>query len=339
MIKNNFSKKHEYSEMKIKLSVLLILVLMLPLVIFAQSQPLKKVNFLSMWIPQPQFAGYYMAKEKGIYEKYGLDVNIINGGYNKDVTEYLKDGAADIGILYLSAAVKERSENTPLVNIGQIFQRSEIMYVAKKKSGIDSLKDFSGKKIAIWRTILTELTTGFLNEHNIQAEVIRINEGVNLFLKDAVEICAVMHYNEYNSLFNYGINPDELNIFYFKDYGMNFPEDGIYCLQKTYDNDPDLCKNFTDASIEGWNYALSNPEETLSVLEKYQKLDNVQITKAHSQWMLQCMKDVIQPPGKEVEIGELLVEDYKNMVDFLIKNKFISNVPEYSKFFQRHRTK
>ena len=337
MIKNNFSKKHEYSEMKIKLSVLLILVLMPALVIFPQSQPLKKVNFLPMWVPQPQFAGYYMAREKGIYEKYGLDVNIISGGFDKDVTEFLKEGRADIGILYLSAAIKKRSENTELVNIGQIFQGSELMYVAKKKSGINSLEDFSGKKIAIWRTVLAELTTGFLNKHNIQADVIRINEGVNLFLKNAVEICAVMHYNEYNSLFNYGIDPDELNVFYFRDYGMNFPEDGIYCMQKTFENDPDLCKNFTDASIEGWNYALSNPEETLSVLEKYQKLENVQITKSHSKWMLQCMKEIIQPNDKKVKTGVLLESDYNNVVKFLIENNAITNGPDYSIFFRGTR--
>lgn len=339
MIKNNLTKKYEYPEMKIKLYIFLILVLLPALIIFPQSKSLKKVKFLPMWVPQPQFAGYYMAKEKGIYEKYGLDVKIINGDYNKDVITFLKEGKADFGILYLSAAIKECAENTELINIGQIFQGSELMYVAKKKSGINSLNDFSGKKIAIWRTVLTELTTGFLKKHNIQAEVIRINEGVNLFLKNAVEICAVMHYNEYNSLFNYGIDPDELNVFYFKDYAMNFPEDGIYCMQNTFNKDPDLCKNFTDASIEGWNYALSNPEETLSVLEKYQKLENVQITKNHSRWMLQCMKEIIKPTGKEVETGELLVTDYDSAVEFLIKNKVIMNRLDYSKFFQRPRTK
>ena len=94
----------------------------------------------------------------------------------------------------------------------------------------------------MWRTILSELTIGFLNKNNIKAEVIPINEGINLFLKDAVDICAVMHYNEYNSLYNYGIDTDELSAFYFKDSGMNFPEDGIYCMEKTLKNDPELCK-------------------------------------------------------------------------------------------------
>ena len=46
----------------------------------ASAAHLQKVTFLPQWFPQAQFAGYYTAKEKGIYEKYGLDVTILRGG-------------------------------------------------------------------------------------------------------------------------------------------------------------------------------------------------------------------------------------------------------------------
>lgn len=303
----------------------------------SQNQSLKKVNFLPMWVPQPQFAGYYMAKEKGIYKKYGLDVNIINGSYGKDVMTYLNEGKADFGIMYLSAAIKNHCEGYDLVNVGQIFQTNEIMFVAKKKSGISSLQDFSGKKIAVWRTILKELTIGFLNKHNIQAEVIPMNEGVNLFLKDAVDICAVMYYNEYNSLINFGIDPEELNVFYFKDYEMNFPEDGIYCMSKTYQKDPDLCRKFVAASIEGWEYAIKNPEESLRVLEESQKIENVQCNVAHSRWMMQCMGSTLQPTGKSIKTGVLLEPDYNGTAEFLMKNKDINAKPDYGDFYKGGR--
>lgn len=320
--------------MKIRFSFLIALFLLSAQLGVSQNQTLKKVNFLQMWISQPQFAGYYMAKEKGFYKKYGLDVNIISGGYKKDVPTFLKNGKTDFGIMYLSSAIKERTEGTPLVNIGQIFQRSEIMFVAKKKSGIKSIHDFIGKKIAVWRTVLPELTIGFLDKHNIKADVIRINEGVNIFLKDAVDICAVMHYNEYDNLINFGMNPDELSVFYFRDYGMNFLEDGIYCIENTYNKDPELCKNFVTASIEGWDYAISHPEESLKIVKKYQNQDKVIDNKAHSMWMLNSMKDIIMPPRKNIKKGELLESDYNNTIQFLIKNKAINTIPEFSKFYR-----
>jgi len=309
--------------------------------VFSQSDPLKKVTFLPMWVPQCQFAGYYMAKEKGFYAQHGLDVTILSGGYGsdasaefKDVLNYLKKEKADFGIMPLSTAIKDHVANPELVNIGQIFQSSEIMYVAKKKSGIKSLADFEGKKIAVWRNVLNEQTMGFLTKNNIQAKVIPMDGGINLLLKDAVEICAVMHHNEYNRLINHGLDPDELSVFSFKDYGMNFPQDGIYCMEQTINKDPEMCRNFVDASIEGWNYALSNPEESIKVLEKIQKRDNVQFNKTLSTWMLKCMEEVIHPPGVATAPGNLLESDYTNTVEFLLENKIINDRPDYQIFFR-----
>lgn len=301
---------------------------------FTQEPQLKKVSFLPLWVPQPQFAGYYMAKEKGIYEKYGLDVTIINGGYNKNVPEYLSSGKADFGIMYLAPAIKERSRGVKLVNIGQIFQRSEIMFVAKKSSGIKSLADLNGKKISVWRTVLNDLTEGFLSKHNIKAEVIRINEGVNIFLKGGVDACAVMYYNEYNDLINYGINPDELEVFYLRDYEMNFPEDGIYCLEETYKKDPEMCRNFLKASLEGWDYAISHPEETLGILRRHQTSEAVRCNKTHSLWMLNAMKDLISTDGKNIIKGELLETDYKNTLQFMMETGVVASGEEYSVFYK-----
>ena len=158
-----------------KILLILSFLVLLPFTISRpQSNELKKITFLPSWVPQAQFAGYYMAKEKGIYAKHGLDVNIIPGGVDHDVLTALQNGETDFGIMFLYTGVMDRANGAKIVNIGQIFQRSGIMFVAKKSSGIKTLNDFNGKKIGIWRTVDKELTTGFLREHNINAEIIRV---------------------------------------------------------------------------------------------------------------------------------------------------------------------
>jgi NitT/TauT family transport system substrate-binding protein len=208
------------------------------------------------------------------------------------------------------------------------------MFVAKKKSGINSIQDFAGKKIAIWRTAMVELTTGFLKEQNIDANVIRINDGVNIFLKDAVDVCVIMYYNEYNKLINFGMDPEDLNVFYLKDYKMNFPEDGIYCMSDTYNKDPDLCAKFVKASIEGWVYSLAHPEETLQIMKVFQRQENIVDNKTHSEWMLNAMNDQLKPAGKKAEIGELKQEDYNNAVQFLKRNNWITTPIKYDDFYR-----
>lgn len=251
--------------------------IVLPEISRLQAGELRQVSFIPMWLPQPQFAGYYMAKEKGIYEKYGLDVTIIHRGYDKDVLTSLKQGESDFGIMNLVTAIEKKSAGEDIVNVGQIFQKSAIEFVARKNSGIQSPRDFNGRKIAVWRTVLRAQTLGFLKTRNIKATVYPVDEGINFFLKQAVDIIPIMHYNEYNTLINHGIDPDELILFRLKDFDMDFPEDGIYCLTRTFQDDPDLGRNFVTASMEGWDYAVAHPQEAIDLIEKI-RLDAKLIT-------------------------------------------------------------
>ncbi len=310
-------------------------VILVPIsLVYSQNKELKKVTFLPLWIPQEQFAGYYMAKEKGIYEKYGLDVKILQGGVGNDIPAMLKDGIADFGVMFLYSGVIERASGMNIVNIGQIFQQSDMIFVAKKKSGIKTINDFNGKKIGIWRTVAKELTSGFLQSHNIKATIIEFDKGINLFLKDAVDIVVMMNYNEYSRMINSGINEDEVVKFKFSDYNLNFPEDGIYCMNDTYVKDPDLCKNFVKASIEGWQYSLNNIDETVKVLDKYKELAKVSYNRVHSLWMLKSMKKMLYPAKKNVGAGVLLEADFDSLSNFLYKNKFINHKPSFSDFYK-----
>ncbi|MGE5457593.1 MAG: ABC transporter substrate-binding protein [Methanococcaceae archaeon] len=319
------------------LLILCLFVLLPAAVCSPQNKKFKKITFLPSWVPQPQFAGYYMAKEKGIYEKYGIDVTIMTGGYEHDVAKSLKNGEADFGIMFLYTGIMEHAKGNKIVNIGQMFQRSSIMFAAKKKSGIKTLQDFNGKRIGVWRTIARELTSGFLKKHKINAEIVPYDKGINLLLKDAVDVAVMMNYNEYNSLINSGLNASEINKFNFYDYDMNFPEDGIYCLENTFKRDPQLCRKFIQASVEGWQYALANADETIEVLNKYKRIAKVPYNKAHSLWMLNSMNDIINSSGKNVKKGNLLESDFDTLTDFLYENKFITNKPLYDDFYKGGR--
>ena len=307
----------------------------IPLVLcYPQNKELKRVTFLPMWVPQSQFAGYYMAKEKGIYEKHGLDVTILTGGDSHDVKASLKNGEATFGTMFLYTGVMERAKGTKLVNIGQIFQRSAIMFVAKKQSGVQTLQDFNGKKIGVWRTVERELTAGFLNKHHVKAEIIPFNNAINIFLEGAVDITVMMNYNEYKRMINAGINPDEVTTFRFSDFGMDFPEDGIYCMQGTFDRDPKLCREFVNASIEGWAYALANTDETLAVINRLKADAKISSNRSHSLWMLNQMKDMIHPAGKSTREGTLLKSDFESLTSFLYENAFITTKPLYEDFYK-----
>ena len=100
------------------------------------EEALKRASFIPQWSPQAQFAGYYVAYEKGFYKKHGIDLTILQGGPDRPSSQFLTKGKADFATLWLSTAIRMRASGQGIINIGQMIQRSALMLVAKKSSNI-----------------------------------------------------------------------------------------------------------------------------------------------------------------------------------------------------------
>jgi NitT/TauT family transport system substrate-binding protein len=295
---------------------------------------LKKVSFIPQWVPQAQFAGYYLAHERGIYKKYGIDLTIIPCGPDNPPLDLLKNGRADFSTLWLSAGIQMRAKGVKLINIAQMMQRSALMLIAKKSSGIKTPHDMNGKKVGVWGPIFQIQPKAFFRRYNLKLKEIRQSYSVNLFLRDGVDVTSAMWYNEYHTILNSGLDPDELTTFFFHEHGLNFPEDGIYTLEETFQKDPDLCKAFVNASIEGWKYAFAHPEEALAIVMENLKKEHIPVTLVHQRWMLKRIKDLMLPQDARIPMGRLLAEDYNCVAGVLKENGLIKEIPDFTSFYR-----
>ena len=295
------------------------------------SQQLTKIRYMPHWLPQAQFSGYYIAKELGIYEKYGLDVEILTGGPGYPAATELENGNCDIASMFLSGAIQVSENRVKLVDICQLSKRSALIFIAKKKTGISKPEDFNGKKIGIWRSDFQELPMAFLKKYNIDATIVPITGTVNAFYYDVIDIMCVMWYNEYHTVLNYGIDPDELNVFFLFDHDLNFPEDGIFCKEDYYKKNTKVCESFAKATLEGWNYAFEHKGETIDLVMTYMKNANVPTNKTHQRWMFERMKDVFDYKYKELN-GKLSKELYLKTAKVLLETGKIKSIPDFEKF-------
>jgi len=293
---------------------------------------LKKLSFIPQWSPQAQFAGYYVAYETGIYKKHGLEVEFITGGAHRPSSEILRKGEGDIGSIWLSTAIQKRSSGIRLVNIAQIVQRSSLMLIAKKSRGIKRPEDLEGKKVGLWGDEFRIQPAAFFKKFKVTVKIVPQSYSVNLFLRDGVDAASGMWYNEYHTILSAGINADELTSFFYSDYGLNFPEDGIYIMEETLEKDPAAACAFVNASLEGWRYAFDHPEEAIDIVLNYMTAANVPANRVHQRWMLERMKDVIVPPGKDGVQGVLKKEDYERVGNELKAGGLIGNVPDIDAF-------
>ncbi|MBW2558900.1 MAG: ABC transporter substrate-binding protein [Deltaproteobacteria bacterium] len=296
---------------------------------------LKKVSFIPQWVPQAQFAGYYIGLEKGIYRKHGIDLTIITGGPDYSPSDLLMDGRADFASLWLSTGIQMRAGGAKIFNIAQIMQRSALMLVAKKSSGIEKPLDMNGRKVGLWGPVFQLQPRAFFRKYDLTMRIIPQSFSVNLFMRDGVDVASAMWYNEYHTILNCGINPDELTTFFFHEHGLNFPEDGIYVREETYRKDPALCAAFVRASIEGWLYAFDHPDEALDVTMRNLKREHIPTTLVHQKWMLERMKDLILPEdGEDTGMGGLQIEDYSRVALSLKSMGLIESVPGFTSFYK-----
>jgi NitT/TauT family transport system substrate-binding protein len=296
-----------------------------------ESPASSRAVFLPHWIPQAQFAGYYMAAEKGFCRQQGLEVEILEGGPRKRVGEALASGRADFASHFLSAALKMRDEGTPVVHLAQITQRSALMLVAHKSRGIESVKDLDGKKVSLWADF-TAQPNALFRKYNLRVNTIPQSPTINLFMRGAVDAASAMWYNEYHLFLNSALNEDEVTVFFFDKYGLNFPEDSIVCLEQTWRTRAGMCRKLVAATLEGWRYALSHREETLETVMKRAGAAQTGTNRSHQRWMLDRMCELILPVDQGVPMGELSRDAYERVARELKSSGQLQTTPAFEEF-------
>ncbi len=298
------------------------------------SQDLPRVTFVPHWLPQAQFAGFFVAKERGVYRRHGLDVTILTGGPGVSAPSLLRNGKVDFALMWLSNAIQLKANRVDIVNVAQLLNRSALMLVAKKNRGIHTPQDMNGKRVGLWGGDFQIQPMAFFKKFHLDVKPVAQGSSINLFFFDGIDVTSAMWYNEYHTILASGFRPDELDTFFFSDWGLNFPEDGIYCSSKMLSSNPGTCTRFVLASLEGWTYAFNHPEEALETVAAQMQNAGLPFNKAHQRWMLTRMKDLMFPGGRMDAFGELSKVSYLLVAENLREEGLIRIIPAYEEIYK-----
>ena len=227
------------------------------------------------WVTQAQFAGYYVAAEKGFYDEAGLDVTINPGGPDISPPQVIAGGGADVIIDWMPSALASREKGVPLVNIAQPFKRSGMMLTCRKETGIMAPADFKGKTLGVWFFGNEYPFLSWMSQLGIPTTggddgVTVLKQGFNVdpILQKQADCISTMTYNEYWQVIDAGIPADELVVYKYEDEGVATLEDGLYVLEQRLEDEAfvDRMARFVNASMKGWDWARENPEEAAMIV-------------------------------------------------------------------------
>ena len=239
------------------------------------AQAADDVTLQLKWVTQAQFAGYYVALDKGFYEEEDLNVTIKPGGPDIAPTQVLAGGGADVTVEWMPAALAAREKGLNMGNIAQPFKSSGMMLTCRKDAGVTSTDDFAGKTLGVWFFGNEFPFLSWMSKLDIPTDgsdngVTVLKQGFNVdpLLQGQAACVSTMTYNEYWQVIDAGLTPDDLTVFKYEEQGVATLEDGLYALEENL-QDPafqDKMVRFVRASMKGWKYAEENPDEAAEIV-------------------------------------------------------------------------
>jgi NitT/TauT family transport system substrate-binding protein len=272
------------------------------------------------WVTQAQFAGYYVALEKGFYEDEGLNVTIKPGGPDVAPAQVISGGGADVVIDWMPSALAAREKGLPLVNIAQPFKSSGMELTCRNDSGVTKTADFPGHTLGVWFGGNEYPFLSWMSKLGIPTDgspqgVTVLKQGFNVdpLLQKQAACISTMTYNEYWQVIDAGLKPEDLTVFKYEDEGVATLEDGLYVLEDKL-QDPafvDTMAKFVRASMKGWKWAEENPDDAAMIV-----LDNDETGAQTEQHQKRMMGEIAKlTAGSD---GTLDPADYERTVKTLL---------------------
>ena len=261
------------------------LVLLLTLLFFAVfSRAQDRIVFTPQWTAQAQFAGYYVAQEKGFYRDVGVEVEIVHPSATLSALNRIRRNESQATTLQLCQAMEIIDSGIPLVNIVQTSMNNAMIIASRRE--VDPLSQ-KGVRVGIWSVGFGQLAICMSEKEGLDYEWIRSASNVNLFVKGAIDATLAMSYSEYYQLVQAGYEFSDRSIYRFCDHGYNVQEDGVYMTRQYYERHKEQARKFSEASRRGWEWASEHPEETLDIVMKYVRENHIATNRTLQRLMLQ----------------------------------------------------
>jgi ABC-type nitrate/sulfonate/bicarbonate transport system substrate-binding protein len=286
----------------------------------AGPTPMDKLTFMAGFKHQANlpFVGAYVAKEKGFFAEENLDVEIRDVATPGDNFKFLATNEVQFTTADAQVLLERRGADPPLdlVSIALIGQRGQQGFAVLTESGIQTPKDWDGKKVGYKGSQVTPDYLAILKAAGVdRAKVNEVKVGFapQVLTEGQVDVFPVFVSNEPDTLRRLGY---ETRLFEAADYGA--PTLGLtYAAMRDYiDKNPDIAQRFVRAALRGIAYADANRAEAVDIVLKYAPMEN----REHQLYMMETeLAAAKEGAAGTGGIGSQTLEQWQRLHDYLVQ--------------------
>ena len=281
-----------------------------------------KVKLQIKWVPQAQFAGYFVALDKGFYKDENLDVTIVPGGPDIVSEQQVANGQADFGVDWVASFLAFRDKGLPLTDVAQVYQSSGLLLVSKKSANITKPEDLKGKTVGVWyggnEFEFLALMDKLHYDPDKDLNVIKQGFTMDPFLAGQMDAASAMTYNEYQIVLESGVKPEDLNVMSYNEQGVGMLEDNLFTTEDMVTNKKDLVQRFVRASMKGWQSAIDDQKGAVDIIMKH--VEPGSTTADHQTRMMSEVAKLVLPSGmSKDQIGVMDAGRFKTTADIALK--------------------
>ena len=259
------------------------------------------VTLQLQWVTQSQFAGYYVADQKGFYADECLDVTILEGGPDIVPQTVLATGGAEFAEAWVPKALVTRQQGEDIVNIAQVFERSGTRDVSFATANITSPADWEGKKVGAWGFGNEFEKTAAINQAGVTVdEIVVQNFDMLALLNGEIDTAMAMIYNEYAQVLEAEnpetgelYQPSDFNVVDFNEVGTAMLQDAVWVRADwlAEAGNADIAERFLKASFRGWIHCLDEFQECVDIVLN----TGSTLGSSHQAWQLNEILGLIFP--------------------------------------------
>jgi NitT/TauT family transport system substrate-binding protein len=300
----------------------------------ARADDLVKVRFGTNWLAEPEHGGYYQAVADGTYKKYGLDVDIVQGGPQANNATLLVAGKIDFNMngnmVELFSAAKE---GVPIVAVAASFQKDPQILMSHPGVGLDTWADLKKSKTILmgpdfqasdyaWMKSAFGFTDDQVKPYDFNpAPFIADNMSVQQGYVTSEPLSAEK---------SGGFKP---NVFLLADQGWNTYSTLITARQDTVDQKPDIVQKFVDASAIGWINYLNGDNKAANEAIKKDNPDMTDEQIAYGIAQLKAHSLVLSGDAEKGGVGAMTDEHMKSFFDNMVKAGVFTADLDYKKAY------